>query len=209
MGFLSLYMDVLDKNVFILGVGEVATRRARSFIEKGANVRLVGDKISSELSNMGCVLKPLDEIDSCVDWSDIVIIASDNKDLVDYVVSISENKLINRADSPFEGNLIVPNSFFIGDVEVSLSTHGKSPLMAKQLRKKIQETITENDIKSIQLQDYCRKLLKSEVPNQKTRKKILYNILNNSDINNLINNGEFEEAKKQANKLIKNEIKEL
>ena len=34
MGVTPLYLEVEDKNVFILGTGEVATRRANRFLDK-------------------------------------------------------------------------------------------------------------------------------------------------------------------------------
>ena len=209
MSFLSLFFDVEDKNVFILGTGEVATRRANRFLDKGANVVLVGSHIDSVLVDKGAVLKSVDDVDGLVDWCDIVVLASGDRELCDYVSSISGDKLVNRADVPFDGNLIVPTSFFVGDVEVSLYTHGKSPLMARELRKKIQETITENDIHEIELQDYCRKILKSELSNQKDRKEILYIISNNNKIKDYINNNEIEKAKQYAKTIINKKIKEI
>ena len=38
MGVTPLYLEVEDKNVFILGTGEVATRRANRFLDKGAKL---------------------------------------------------------------------------------------------------------------------------------------------------------------------------
>lgn len=209
MSFLSLFFDVEDKNVFILGTGEVATRRANRFLDKGANVVLVGSNINSGLVDKGAILKSIGDIEHLVSWCDIVVLASGDRKLCDYVSSISGDKLVNRADIPFDGDLIVPTSFFIGGVEVSLYTHGKSPLMARELRKKIQETITESDIFEIELQDYCRQILKSKVPNQKDRKEILYSILNNTKINELIKNKKFKEAKKYTKTLLNKKIKEI
>lgn len=195
MGLTSLFLEVKNKNVFILGTGEVATRRANRFLDKEANVILAGNHISKELTDKGAVLRSLENLDELVDWSDIIIIASGDKKLSDYVSSISEGKLINRADLPSEGNLIVPTTFLIGDIEVSLYTGGKSPLMAKELRKKIQSTITQRDILEIELQDYGRSLLKSKISNQKDRKEKLYEILNDEKINSLLDECKIEEAK--------------
>lgn len=44
--------------------------------------------------------------------------------------------------------------------------------MARQLRKKIQSIITEEDILEIELQDYSRKLLKSRISDQKKEDSI-------------------------------------
>ncbi len=196
MGVTPLYLEVEDKNVFILGTGEVATRRANRFLDKGANVVLVGENINSELLEKGALLKPSQNLEALVEWSDFVILASGDRELSDYIASISQNKLLNRADEPDSGNLIVPTSFLIGDIEFSIYTNGKSPLMAKELRKRIQATIRKEDILEIELQDYTRTILKERIENQKDRKEILYQTLNNPNIQELLKNDKLEDAKK-------------
>ena len=116
---------------------------------------------------------------------------------------IAEDKLLNRADFPSEGNVIVPTSFNIGDIEISIFTGGKSPLMARQLRKKIQSIITEEDILEIELQDYARNKLKGIVQDQKDRRKCLYEIFEDEKINVLIKNRNIVEAKDYIDDLIR------
>lgn len=202
MGLTSLFLEVENKNVFILGTGEVATRRANRFLDKGANVILAGNEIKDELIEKGAILKPLKNLEELVEWSDIVILASGDEELSEYIASISEGKLLNRADKPEEGNVIVPTSFLIDDIEISIFTNGKSPLMARKLRMKIQETITKKDLLELQLQEYARNLLKEKTGNQKIRKEFLYNLEENEEIQNLLKEEKLEEAKKLAESLI-------
>lgn len=203
MGLTSVFLEVENKNVFILGTGEVATRRANRFLDKGANVILAGSDMDDELKEKGAILKPLENLEELVEWSDIVITASGDEELSRYIASISKDKLLNRSEKPEEGNLIVPTSFLIDDIEISIFTNGKSPLMAKELRKRIQATIKKEDLLEIKLQDYTRTLLKDKLDNQKDRKEILYNILNDSQIQNLLKNDKLDEAKKLADSIIK------
>ena len=224
MAYLSLYFDVENKNVFILGTGEVACRRAKRFLNKGANVRLAGDSLNSELLNKGGQLVKIytniDDLDSEtynkyfdfnkeilkkeVNNADFVVIASGDRALSDYLSSISHEKLLNRADNPNDGNIIVPTSFYIGDVEFSIYTGGKSPLMAKTLRKKVQSIVTEEDILEIELQDYTRKLLKNKLNDSKKRREILYDVLDNPKIKELLKNNELDSAKAEVKSLINN-----
>ena len=160
MDWTSLYFKTSNLNVFILGTGEVATRRANKFLDHGANVRLAGNNLSADLEDKGAVLCSTDDVDELVGWCDLVVIASGDEKLSDHVSKIARDKLINRADFPQKGDIIVPTSFEIGDVEISIFTNGKSPLMARQLRKKIQSIISREDILEIELQDYARSILK-------------------------------------------------
>ena len=203
MDWTSLYLKTSDLNVFILGTGEVATRRANKFLDHGANVKLAGNNLSSDLKEKGAQLCSTSEIDGLVEWADLVVVASADKELSGYVSSISGDKLLNRADYPWEGNVIVPTSFGIGDVEISIFTNGKSPLMARQLRKKIQSIITDEDILEIELQDYARLKLKDVVDNQKERRDYLYRIFEDEKINELIKNGQIEDARVYIDNLIR------
>ena len=203
MDWTSIYLKTQDLNVFILGTGEVATRRANKFLDHGANVRLAGNNLADELISKGAELYSTGDVDELVGWADLVVVASGDEELSGYVSGISGNKLINRADYPYEGNVIVPTSFNIGDVEISIFTNGKSPLMARQLRKKIQSIITEEDILEIELQGYARMKLKDIVSDQKERRKYLYRIFKDEHINDLIKDGEIDEAKVYIDNLIR------
>jgi precorrin-2 dehydrogenase/sirohydrochlorin ferrochelatase len=203
MDWTSIYLKTSQLNVFILGTGEVATRRANKFLDHGANVKLAGNVLPQELKEKGAELYSTDEVDNLVRWADLVVVASGDEEMSDYVSRISDNKLVNRADLPYDGNVIVPTSFEIGDIEISIFTNGKSPLMARQLRKKIQSIITDEDILEIELQDYARIKLKDIIENQKERRNCLYHILEDEKINDLIKNGQIDEAKDYIDKLIR------
>jgi len=205
MGWTSLFLNTAEKKIFILGTGEVAHRRANKFLDNGSKVVLVGNNASKELVDKGAILEKDNSnknLKKLVDWSDIVVIASGNHELNEYVSSISNEKLLNRADYPDKGNLIVPTSFHIDDVQISIFTNSKSPLMARELRKKIQKLITDEDLLQIKLQDYSRDILKEKFDNQKDRKEYLYKILKNNDIKDLLKMKKLEEAKKIAENII-------
>ncbi|OWT32881.1 siroheme synthase [Methanobrevibacter sp. 87.7] len=226
MSWLSLYFNVSNKNVFVLGTGEVASRRAIRFLDKGANVILAGDKLNNSVIEKGGKLikiftdlykfdkdtqiKYMESnkkiIKEEVEKADFVIIATGDYELADYTSLISKGKLLNRADKTDDGNIIVPTSFYIDDVEFSIFTGGKSPLMAKKLRQKIQSIITDEDILEIKIQDYARKELKTKIENPKLRKKVLYEILNDSNIKNSIKDKNIDKIKIFVDEIINNNI---
>ncbi len=202
MGWTPLYLEMQDKNVLVVGSGEVGERRAIRFLKSGANVVITAGKITDKLKDLGAIYKPQKEISKWVDWADLVVVASGDPELNQEVSFLSKDKLINRADDPEDGNLIVPSSFFIKDVQFSIFTQGKSPLMAKELRKRIQTAVKDGDILQIELQHFTRQLLKEKVPDQKKRRDYLYQILNDKKINELLDNGKVEEAQTYVNQLL-------
>ena len=203
MDWTSLYFKTSNLNVFILGTGEVASRRANKFLDHGANVKLAGNSLSDDLKDKGADLYSIGDVDELVEWSDLVVVASGDEELSEHVSEIAQNKLVNRADFPLKGDIIVPTSFEIGDVEISIFTNGKSPLMARQLRKKIQSIITEEDILEIELQDYARLELKRVLKNQKERRQVLYEIFEDEKIRGYVENRQMDDAKDYIDNLIR------
>ncbi|HML06433.1 MAG TPA: bifunctional precorrin-2 dehydrogenase/sirohydrochlorin ferrochelatase [Methanobacterium sp.] len=195
MGWTPLFLQMDEKNVLIVGAGEVGSRRALRFLKAGASVIIIGKNCPEELKELGAVCKPVVEVEKWIKWSDIVVVATGDHELNKKVADLASNKLLNRADYPEEGDLIVPSSFFIGDVQLCIFTGGKSPLMAKELRKKIQNVIKEEDILQLELQNFTRNILKEKVDDQKKRRYYLYEILNDENISELLNEGNLNGAK--------------
>ena len=202
MGWTPLYLEMNEKKVLIVGSGEVGSRRCERFLDAGATVIIIGDHIKSNLVDLGAIVKPKVELNHWVKWADVVVTASGDHEINSRVGEMSGEKLLNRADNPNDGNLIVPSSFFIGDVQICIFTGGKSPLMSKELRKKIQNVIKPEDIYRLELQFFARNILKDRVGVQKTRKKYLYNILEDPEINDLLNKGKLESAKTCVLKIV-------
>ena len=75
--------------------------------------------------------------------------------------------------------------------------------MARQLRKKIQSIITEEDILEIELQDYARLELKKVVKNQKERRQVLYEIFEDEQIGEFVENRQMDDAKNYIDNLIR------
>jgi precorrin-2 dehydrogenase/sirohydrochlorin ferrochelatase len=202
MGWTPLFLEMDDYKVLIVGSGEVGIRRTRRFLEAGANVTVIGNHVPDDLLNLGVNVKSPEEIETWVDWADIVVTASADQNLNQKVADISGKKLINRADEPDKGNLIVPSSFFIGDVQISIFTGGKSPLMSKELRKKIEKVIRPEDIMQLELQSFARNILKIKIDDQKIRRNWLYTILKDKKIQILLKEGKLEDAKVYVNEWI-------
>lgn len=204
MGWTPLFLEMKDKNVLIAGSGEVGMRRARRFLEAEANVAIIAGSVPEELIKLGANPKPVSEVEEWVRWADLVVVATGDTHLNQRIADLAGDKLLNRADHPHKGNVIVPSSFFVGDVQICIFTNFKSPLMARELRKKIEKVIKEEDILQMELQNYTRNILKEKIENQKKRRSYLYQILKDEKVEKLLNKGDLEEAKKYVGDLVEN-----
>ncbi len=202
MGWTPLFLEMKDNKVLIVGSGEVGNRRTRKFLESGSDVVVIGKHVSEDILELGAAFKPIEELETWIKWADLIVTASADHKLNQKVADMSGKKLLNRADEPDKGNIIVPSSFFIGNVQICIFTGGKSPLMSKELRKKIEKVIKVEDVMQLELQSFARNILKNKIDDQKKRRAYLYTILENQDIQKLLKDGKLEDAKDQVNEWI-------
>lgn len=207
MGLTSLFLEMKDKTVLIVGTGSVGIRRARRFLDTDACVKIVtkaiDEEIKEEFLDKGATFYDNCMLDSLIEESDLVVVATNDLDLNKELAIKAQDKLINCSSDISLSNVIVPSTFKIGSVTVSLYTDSKSPLMAKTLRKKIQSIITPEDIMHIEFQEYIRKLLKKHVPNQIDRKEYMIMLDNDETIKNYLKEGKLKQAQTYAENIIK------
>ena len=74
-----------------------------------------------------------------LDGAFIVIAATDDKEFNSRVCESARNRglLVNAVDQPVDCNFIVPSIVTKGDLSIAISTSGKSPALAKRIRKEL------------------------------------------------------------------------
>lgn len=198
MGLTSLFIDMKDKHVLIIGAGGVGVRRARRFLDADAKVSIIAHSIDSEIKKefveKGAEFYSDEDRDRLLDECDLVVVATNDLELNDEIARKTKNKLVNCASDISLSNVIVPSTFQLGNVTVSLYTGSRSPMMAKELRKKIQSVITPEDILNIELQERIRELLKNNIDSQVERKKYMIKIKEDPNIQKFIKDNDIESA---------------
>ena len=76
--------------------------------------------------------------------------------------------------------------------------------MASVIRKKIDATITEMDLLHIRLQEHIRKIGKDHIAKFEDRKQALYEIIENKQVNLLLEENKYDEARRLAEAMILN-----
>jgi len=188
--FLPLMLDLNEKEIVIFGGGEVGERKATLFYEH-AKVTVISKEFTPGLNRFFelkriKLIKAKDisekDISSYLKKAFIVIPATNDTILNENIAKIARNegKFVNRVDEI--GDIIVPSVIRRGDIVIGISTVGQSPALSKYIRQKIEEVITPEFAQMSRLQNEIRKILRSSVHDQKKRKEILWNIINDKDI---------------------------
>jgi precorrin-2 dehydrogenase/sirohydrochlorin ferrochelatase len=205
------------KYVVIVGGGSESYRKTQSFVEAGSKILVVSKAFSQEIKELQAMgklellkaevkdgeafvknLKPKPDL--------LVAVTNDHK-LNDQLIKHAKTAgcMVYAVDNPAVSDFTLPALAKVGEVRIAISTAGKSPAMARELRQKIEKLITPEDLLQIKLQTHVRAVLKKRVQDQKVRKQILYKVLKNEKIKKLLKEGKITEAKEMAKKILENE----
>jgi precorrin-2 dehydrogenase/sirohydrochlorin ferrochelatase len=147
MKYFPISLDINDRDCAVIGGGEVAARKVAALLASGGKVRVISPELNVELREF--------EQAGRVEWlgrqyrrgdlaeAFLVIAATDDEAVQVEVYGEAEQngQLINVADVPHRCNFILPAVVKRNDLTISISTAGKSPALARKLRRSIEELI--------------------------------------------------------------------
>jgi precorrin-2 dehydrogenase/sirohydrochlorin ferrochelatase len=207
---LILDLNFEGKYVVIVGGGAEAYRKILSFLDAGSKILVVSRKFLVDIHTLH-QLKRIDLLNA--DIKDAEAFVASLSPTPDLLIAVTNDQNLNfqlakhakaagcmvyAVDDSAISDFMVPAIAKIDDVKIAVSTSGKSPSMARVLRKRIEKLITKEDLLQIKLQDYIRPLLKQQISDQKIRKIVLSEIVEDNHIKKLLRKGKFDDAKHLA-----------
>jgi len=209
---LDLKMD--GKYVVVIGGGSEGYRKTLDFLESGAKIRVVSKTFSSGIQRLmqsGRITVQKASVENAETYvrnlkpkPDLLVAVTSNPELNANLIRYAKSSgcTVYAPDNPSISDFTLPALAKIGDVKVAISTTGRSPAMASVLRQRIEKMITQEDLLQVKLQNQLRRNLKQQISDQKTRRKLLYEILENSRVKRLLKKGEFDKAQELAMKIL-------
>jgi precorrin-2 dehydrogenase/sirohydrochlorin ferrochelatase len=213
--FFPLMIDFTNKKVVIFGGGNVGTRKA-SILSKYADTTVISNTFLPKLIELSCnsnlnsnlTLKHEDinflsdkDILNFISDAFLVIPATSNIDLNNRVIKIANKTqvLINHVTNI--GNVIIPSIVHKKGIMIGISTQGQSPVLTKYIRKKLDNVISKEYEQMLQLTLEIRTYLKKNVKARKTRKKILWEVIESESVWNAFNTS-YKLAQQNAYKIV-------
>jgi precorrin-2 dehydrogenase / sirohydrochlorin ferrochelatase len=145
MPYIPIFLDVTDRKCVVVGGGEVATRKVESLLEAGANVTVVGPRLSAELEALAAhgqiVHKARNYQSGDINGCALVYAATDDpklhRGLADEACALGIP--INVADVPELCTFIAPAVVKRGALQIAVATSGASPAFAVRLRRTLEK----------------------------------------------------------------------
>ncbi len=198
MRYYPVHLDINNRNVLVVGGGSVGTRKVKTLLDCGARVTVVSPEVSRQLRELaasGNIILAERSYQS-EDLNDVFVVigATDDQKLNQQISSDADrlNTLCNIADRPEVCNFILPSIVQRDDLVITISTSGKSPALAKKLRKTLENQFGEEYGTLLQLMGAIRKKLLQQAHKPEAHKPLFEQLIN-SDLIVMIQAGKTEE----------------
>ncbi|HET7711235.1 MAG TPA: bifunctional precorrin-2 dehydrogenase/sirohydrochlorin ferrochelatase [Thermoanaerobaculia bacterium] len=178
-----IFIDVEDRDVVIVGGGDVCARKADTMLRYGARVTVVAPDFSPDIEAHAAAdrLKirrkrwEEDDLEGAV-----LVIASTDDPEVNTKIAAHCRRLripVNVVDVPELCEFIVPAIVDQGSIHLAISTEGKSPALARTIREELQQRIGPEYAELNELLGSLREAAKRTLPTDTDRKRFFDGIL--------------------------------
>lgn len=211
MKHFPVFLSLSDKNCTVIGGGDVAERKVESLLNAGASVKLISPTLTDQLSYL-VQEKQITYSNRTYQADDthnafLVIAATDNKTINREIAeqATEHNTLVNVVDDPSLCNFIVPSVLDRSPVTIAVSTGGASPVLARQLRMKLESMVPSSCGELAGITEEYREIVKQKFPTSEDRKAFWENALKGT-FAELVYAGQLEEARNLLDQLLEESI---
>jgi len=177
--YYPMMMNISGRRCVVVGGGRVAERKVASLLEAGAMVVLVSPAMTPLLSSM-VKSGMIEHVSRRYRKGDLkraflCVVATDDRRLQDRIWKEARDQgvLANIVDSEEDCDFLVPSYFRRGDLVISISTSGKSPALAKRIRKDLEEQYGWEYEVLLKVLTWARPRILQEVKDPRRRRSIL------------------------------------
>ncbi len=145
--YFPMFVDLSDKNIVVVGGGNIATRRVKSLLQFTRNVTVVAPRLSVDLQELGKAGQILIQ-NRQVKRSDfrqayMVIAATNDRKLNDdiYRICKEEGIYVNVSSDREKCDFYFPGVFMQDELVVGITASGLDHSKAKRVREEIQSAL--------------------------------------------------------------------
>jgi len=197
--YYPIFLDVEDRDVVIIGGGNVCARKVETMLRYGAKVTVVSPEFTDEIEawardgRIQIKRKPYEEAD--LDGASIVIASTDSETVNERIARDCRRRKIpvNVVDVTHLCEFIVPAIIEKGSIQIAVSTGGKSPALARTLKEDVQRMIGPEYAEINDLLGELRPAAKKALPTDADRKRFFDGILA-SGVLDMLREGRRREA---------------
>jgi precorrin-2 dehydrogenase/sirohydrochlorin ferrochelatase len=206
-------LNLRGRNILVVGAGMEGTKRIKSLSKHDCKIIIISETVNGSLYEIEgknnpiiIIRRKIENPDILDEFNDIFVVFASTND------PFLNKKIIERAKEKGILSYSIDNAsssdFFFTSIinideiiQVAISTSGKSPLMSKIIRDRIENAIKniigKKDTDNIKIQEFAREHVRNYIENQHERRKFLYSIVDDQEIQDLIAKNNIDKAKER------------
>ncbi len=197
MRYFPVNIDVRDRTCLVVGGGAVGTRKTKTLLRAGARVVVVSPEASADLEALAAEnrIRLHRRAYSAGDMADAFLVfgTTDDRDLNRRISEDAHQQgiLCNIADQPDRGQFVLPSVVARGDLLIAISTSGKSPALARRIRRRLESAFGEEYAMMIDLMGALRRRMLADGHDPRGHKQ-KFDALLDSDLLDWIRKGDAD-----------------
>jgi precorrin-2 dehydrogenase / sirohydrochlorin ferrochelatase len=203
---------MVNRNVLVVGAGTEGAKKVKSLVNYNCSITVIGEKVNQDILNyekmhkLHLIQKKIESMDFLNSFNNLFLIIATtndkflNKEIINW--AINAGILAYSTDDPEKSDIAFTSIITIdGSIQIAISTSGKSPIMTKIIKGKIEDAIKniigKSDIDNIKIQEFARTHAKKYIEKPQERKEFLYKLINNPEIQDLLSKGNIDKVKER------------
>ena len=145
--YFPAFLDLRGRRCVVVGGGTIGGRKARDLLSAGADVTVVSPRLGPDLSvlvRVGRLAHRPRQFRRADVRGATLVIAATGVPRVDAAVAAEARRrrvLVNVVDRPAACDFILPSVLRRGHLQVAVSTGGRSPALAREIRRRLERLI--------------------------------------------------------------------
>lgn len=212
-------LNVYNKKAIVIGGGTEGLRKINGLLDQDCEITVITSRLNSHLKKLmsdgkiNLIKSRIKDVKILDQFKDVFLIlaATDDRGLNRKLVGKGRTMgaFVYASDDPKISDFSYASLVnYEGLIQVAISTSGKSPIMARKIRMKIERmvhrSINDSDISNIILQEFARKKAKRKIGTVRERKQFLYSLIKDKNIQHLLRSNKLNEAKMTALHMLNN-----
>jgi precorrin-2 dehydrogenase len=205
-------LNLKGRNILVIGAGMEGAKRIKSLSNQDCKIIIVSETVNESLyeiegKNTPIIIRRKIEDPNIIDeFSDIFVVFASTND------PFLNKKIIDRAkekgilsysiDDASSSDFFFTSIINIDEtIQIAISTSGKSPLMSKIIRDRIENAIKniigKKDTDNIKIQEFAREHVRNYIKNQHERRMFLYSLVDDQEIQELVAKNNMDKVKER------------
>lgn len=175
--FFPFMIDVGEKNILVVGGGSVSLRKCLLFLDYGAHITVVSPQLDPGFAPIQDRITHICDVyrDEYLSDAFALITATDDPSVNRRAADCAKSKGIpvNAVDDPENCSFFIPAVVRRGDLSIGVSTGGKSPSLAGEIRRRLEDQFGAEFEERLNLLGHLREVLLAHEPDPTRRRRLL------------------------------------